>query len=122
MNEPITITATLRDWTSNDYSTRRLLDWLQEGNSQEAAECMIFSNSDMDKGSSPWTQVGEAQVTVSIFSRNELMQRELATLKAELDAARAEWLTKQRQIMDRISKLQALTNEVDAREGQREVA
>jgi hypothetical protein len=114
MNAPITITATLKAWSTSSHGSRRLLDAIREGEQQEAAEILVYSNSDMDKGSSPWTHVGDAEVTVRLCSRDEIVQNELRTLQVELDAARAEWLSKQREIMDRISKLQALTNEVEA--------
>jgi hypothetical protein len=93
---------------------RRLMDALTEGDSQEAAETMFYSNADMGTGEAPWTQVGEADITIRVYSKDQLVQNELRSLQAELDHARAEWLTKQQALMERISKLQALTNEVQA--------
>jgi hypothetical protein len=61
-----------------------------------------------------WSLIGSAEVAVSFFPRDELVTQELKSLQAQLDHARAEWLTKQQEILERISKLQALTNEVEA--------
>jgi hypothetical protein len=114
MNNPITITATLPAWVTSSRRVSAMLDAVKDGKHQAAAEDMYFTASEMDKGDSPWTRVGEADVTVRLFSRDELVTSQLRTLQNELDHARAEWLTKQQALLEQISKLQALTNEVEA--------
>lgn len=111
---PIEITTTLKVWTTSDYSMRCLMDAVQAGDPNEAASSLFYTNSEMDKTSDPWTCVGEAEVRVQLYQRDQLVQSHLATLNAELEHARAEWLTKQQALLERISKLQALTNEVQA--------
>jgi hypothetical protein len=90
-----------------------LLD-VREGNQQEAVNSLSFYSGDMDKGRDPWTRVGEADITVRLFSRDEMVTSQLRTLQSELNEARAEWLTKQKALLEQINKLQALTNEVAA--------
>lgn len=114
MNAPITITATLPAWITSTRSVDRILGYVQSGKHQQAAADMFFCSGDMDKGSDPWVRVGEADITVRLVSKDTLVQNQLQTLQAELDHARAEWLTKQQQLLERISNLQALTNEVES--------
>lgn len=112
MNAPITITATLPAWITSTKSVDRVLGYIESGQPQEAVANFFYCRGDMDKGSDPWVRVGEADITVHIQSRDELVTNQLQTLKNELDAGRAEWLTRQQGILDRINKLQAITNEV----------
>jgi hypothetical protein len=114
VNAPITITATLKAWVTSCRSVDEVLNAVKEGKHTDAADAMCFYSGDMAKGVSPWTLIGEADVTVRLHSRDQLVSNQLASLQAELAEARAEWLTKQQQLLDRISKLQALTNEVEA--------
>lgn len=111
---PMKITATLKAWSSGDYSYRCLMDALRQNNQQEAAEQLAYSNADMDIGPEPWALVGDAEVTVTLRPRDEIAASQIAALQKELEHARAEWLTKQQVLVDRMSKLQALTNEVPA--------
>jgi hypothetical protein len=113
VNNPITITATLTAWVTYSGAVPRLLNDVKDGRHQDAADRMSYTLSDMSTGSAPWTRVGEADVTVRLFSRDELVTSQLRTLQNELDHARAEWLTKQQALLEQISKLQALTNEVE---------
>lgn len=112
MREPITITATLPAWITSTRTVDRVLRYVETGEHLNAVDSMYFSTGDMAKGSDPWVLVGEADITVRLQSRDDLVASQLATLQNELDAARAEWLTKQQSILQQISKLQALTNEV----------
>ena len=114
MNEQIKITATSVAWATCGRTLERMLRQLKEGDNQEAVNEMSFSNYEMDGGSHPWIRVGEAEITVTLHAQDEMVASQLRGLQAELNHARAEWLTKQSAIMDRISKLQALTNEVEA--------
>lgn len=116
MNAPITVTATLAAWATSQHNVERILDYLAKGDQRGAADAMCFSDIDtpMDQGSNPWTRMGEAQVTITVHSRDALVANQLRSLQAELDAARAQWLTTQKQILERIGKLQAITNEVEA--------
>lgn len=56
---------------------------------------------------------GTAEVTVTLMSPSETAAAEVAALNAQLDAARAEFQEKQAEILERISKLQALESSVE---------
>lgn len=112
MKAPITLIATLPAWITSTKSVDRILRYIEEGQHQVAMASMYFCDGNMDKGTDPWVRVGEADITVRLHSKDELVSSQLAALQQELSAARAEWLTKQQQILEQISNLQALTNEV----------
>lgn len=114
MNEPIVIRATLPAWLSSSYSMESVMRYIGAGHQARAAATIHYYDGDMSKGATPWTLVGEADITVRLFSQDKLVASQMQTLQQELNAARAEWLTKQNEILERISKLQALTNEVAA--------
>jgi hypothetical protein len=111
---PITISATLNAFASSQWRLDQLMACLKRGDRESAVDELSFSLSDMTSGECPWILVGKADVSVTLIPQDELVASQLRSLKAELDHARAEWLTKQKQIVERINKLQALTNEVDA--------
>lgn len=108
MNKPITITGTVRAWMT---STRTNLDAILSGSEQDAISALGFSCHDMDKGSYPWTHIGSAEVTVTLMPRTEMVASQVETLNAELQQERAASAVRQNAILDRISKLQALTFE-----------
>jgi hypothetical protein len=112
MSTAITITATLPAWASSSYQATNMLRHLKDGEPQKAAETMFFASGDME--SLQWIRVGEADLTVRVHSESAIVAGQLQALQRELDNARAEWMTKQQEILERISKLQALTNEVEA--------
>lgn len=109
MTKPITITATSIAWTHSSYSTNDLLDALKKKDDAQAIDALAFSNADMGIGSCPWARVGTATITVEITSTDEVIAAQVKALQSELDAERAAWLTKQSAILERISKLTALT-------------
>lgn len=110
MNEPITITAEIPAFLSNDYALRDFMEALQTGTQSKAVDCLTYSYHDMDSGiDHPWTRVGVATVTLVLaMNRDELVAARVASLKGELEQAHAAWLTRQAEIMAQISKLQAL--------------
>jgi hypothetical protein len=115
MTNGITITATLNAWTTSQWRMDNLMRFLKDGKQDEAVDELSFSLGDgMGRGENPWTLVGTAEIRVSLVSQDEMVASQLTALRAELDHHRAAWLTKQQEIMERISKLQALTNEVVA--------
>lgn len=112
MNGTITITATMPAWLPEFYSLDSMLDKIKAGKHAGVVDMLWFTEGDMSKGERPYTLIGEAEVVVKIMPRDQLAAAQVKALQAELDHARAQWLTKQQSILDRISKLQALTNEV----------
>jgi hypothetical protein len=58
------------------------------------------------------TQIGTAVVTVTLFPKAEIHTQELAILNEALQTVRAENHVRENAILDRISKLTAITYEV----------
>ena len=58
------------------------------------------------------TKIGTAVVTITLFPKAEIHTKELATLNKKLQEVRAENHVRENDILDRISKLTALTYEV----------
>lgn len=63
--------------------------------------------SDMDD----WVEVGTAEVTVTFYPRETTLAKELDGLNSQLQKVRAENHMRENAILDRISKLQAITYE-----------
>lgn len=55
-----------------------------------------------------YTVIGEATVTVELFSKDEMVSKKLAALKEQLQTVRAENQRRENEILNRISKLQAI--------------
>lgn len=56
--------------------------------------------------------VGTVEATVTLHSEDQVIASQLAALQAQLQTVRAEHLKEQNAILDQISKLQAITNDV----------
>lgn len=61
-----------------------------------------------------YTVIGEATVTVELFSNDEITSKKLAALQAQLQTVRAENQKRENAILDQISKLQAIDYTGDA--------
>lgn len=112
MAEPITITATLPAWLFYFYSVDDLMAALKKGDANAAMGLMSFTAQDRSQGDNPYTLIGEAEITVTLRSRDQLVTSQLEALNKSLQVERAESIKRQNVILDRISKLKALTNEV----------
>jgi hypothetical protein len=108
MADKLTISATLPAWLPSHERIDTILRLIKEGKHGDALSRLHLTSYDMAKGSNPWARCGEASVTLTLESRDTLVAAQVKALQAELDHARAEWLTRQQEILDRISKLQAL--------------
>jgi len=58
-----------------------------------------------------WTHVGEADVTITVASPDQIVNNKVASLRAELGRDRAESQRRQNQMMEKINQLEALTYE-----------
>jgi hypothetical protein len=114
--EPVTITATVAAWYyQTDYSRpESLYEMASKGQGTDLVSCLALTGPPDREKFSDYVRVGEADVTVRLYPRNQLTGREIAALNAKLDAARAAYLQMQSEIMDRINKLQALEMTVEA--------
>lgn len=108
--QKIKFTAPSRAWiTGVTYQLRDLERAIKANDAQEVIDAVHFSNNNMDEGlTNPWACVGTAEITVTLTSREGLVSAAVAMLHKELELERAKWLTKQREILEQINKLQAL--------------
>lgn len=108
MNEPITVTVTAPAWLMPTHEVRTFLERVRQD--RQPLDCLTFWN--WDAARHGYTRVGEADITVRLFSEDTLVHNQLKAYQVELELARAEWLRNQQAILDKITKLSALPNEV----------
>lgn len=114
MSDTIKITGHVAVWLPDYYTPTDLRVCCDKGSPDEVLGLLsLFGKLDR-KTFSKAVRVGDAEVTVTFYSANKQVQSAMTALNAQMEQARAEFLTKQAEIMERISKLQALTNEVEA--------
>lgn len=61
-----------------------------------------------------YTKIGKATVAIQLFSDDEITRNKLDALKAELQTVRADNQRRENAILERISKLQAITYTAEA--------
>jgi len=109
MSTPIQFTGTTKAWTTSQWrNVDHILHLVKEGDFDEAASEMTYINHDMSDAES-WVEVGVATITVTFHPREELVAKELDGLNTQLQKVRAENQQRENAILDRISKLQAIT-------------
>jgi hypothetical protein len=102
-------TGTIKAWTTSKWHNLEYVEQLiNEGRPQEALDALSFANADMSD-TEDWTEVGTAEVTVTFHPRDTVVAKELEGLKAQLKRVRADNHLRENAILDRISKLQAIT-------------
>lgn len=116
MAEQIKLTATLSAWVGSEYSFRDFMQALEKGDRLEALNCVHFYGPPEREKFSDSTKVGTAEITMTVVSRDELTTNAVKALKATLEQERAKWLQKQAEILEQISKFQALTFEAPGAE------
>ena len=102
-------TGTLKAWTTSKW---RNIEYVQEcinkGDHAEALASLVYISHDMSD-TEDWTEVGTAEVTVTFHPAETVVAKELQGLQAQLQKVRAENHMRENAILDRISKLQAIT-------------
>jgi hypothetical protein len=102
-------TAILKAWTTSKWSTIiEVAELIEQDNAAGALSALHFTNHNMT-GQQDWTEVGTAEVTVTFYPRDTVAEKELEGLQAQLQEVRAENQMRENAILDRISKLQAIT-------------
>jgi hypothetical protein len=117
MSQPIVVTATVSAWLHNSsYGNRPqdLITALERGNPYEVINMLSFYGAADRETFADCIKVGEADVTVRLIPRDEQTRIALDALNQQLQKLRAAYMERQQEIMTQISKLQALTNEVEA--------
>jgi hypothetical protein len=109
MTTPLTATATVKAWTTSQWrNIDHITDMIARGETTEAVAAMMYITHDMSD-TEGWTEVGTAEITVTFHPRDTVVAKELDGLKAQLERVRAENHMRENAILDRISKLQAIT-------------
>lgn len=116
MNEPITVTATVAAWLHGGYGSmpHDLIAAIEKGDSVRAVNMVALWGSPDNDSFGEYARVGEADVTLRLLPRDEQMRLAVQALNEKLNDLRARYMQAQQQILDQISSLQALTNEVEA--------
>jgi hypothetical protein len=108
MTAPITFTGTIKAWTTCEWhKIDDVLHTIKVGELDKAASALTYTNSDMSD-TTGWAEVGVATITVTLHPRDELVAKELEGLNTQLQKVRADNQQRENDILDRISKLQAL--------------
>ena len=104
-----TFTGQTKAWISSSTykSMNELVEILESGNIKSAVDYVTYANHDMSL--SGWTHIGAAEITVTLLPQEDIVSKEVEGLKKQLQAVRAEAQMRENAILDRISKLQALT-------------
>ena len=111
MSTPITFTGTVKAWTTSKWrNIDHILHLVKVGDFDEAASALGYINDDMSNMEG-WAEVGVATITITFHPRDELVAKELDGLNTQLQKVRAENQQRENAILDRISKLQAITYE-----------
>ena len=93
--------------TTYGDSIENVIHAVNEGENDLAVCCLTYT--DMDMSAADWVEVGEAEVTVTLKPREQLQEKELEGLKQQLKQVRADNVMRENLILDRISKLQAIS-------------
>ncbi|MGL5117575.1 MAG: hypothetical protein ACRC7C_19860 [Beijerinckiaceae bacterium] len=105
------ITATIGAWINLEYSAMdRMTDAIKTGDHEQAVNEPMYSLG----GLTGYTQVGTAEITLTLFPQNDIQGKQLEALNEQLQVLRAENQRKENYLLDKISKLSALTYEAEA--------
>jgi hypothetical protein len=111
MSTPITFTGTVKAWTTSKWhNIDCVLKTLKDGDKDAAAASLTYVNHDMSSAED-WVEAGVATITVTLYPREKLVAKELDGLNTQLQKVRADNQQRENAILDRISKLQAITYE-----------
>jgi len=108
--EQIKITATVAAWLHGGYGSepQDMLAAIEKGDSVRVINMMALYGKPEMSAFGDYVRVGEADVTLRLLPRDEQTRKAVETLNRKLNELRAAYLTKQQEIMEQISKLQAL--------------
>lgn len=111
MKQPIQITGSLKAWTTSKWNNLdSVVNMVSQGEQVEALNALSYLNHDMS-GSDDWIEVGVAEITVTLYPREDVVAKELESLKDCLQRVRAENHMRENAILERINNLQAITYE-----------
>lgn len=102
-----TFTATTLAWLPSYASMKEVNRHIDADATDQAISCIQMTNHDMTEQG--WTQIGTASVTITLQDDDAIVGNQVATLRKELQAARAEAHMREQSITDRINNLLAIT-------------
>jgi hypothetical protein len=107
-------TGTIDTWITSTGGLKFLdiVDMADGGKGDQAVSELHYVNHDMSAHG--WTKVGAATITVELMNEADVNSAQMTSLKAELQEVRADNQRRENAILDRISKLGALTYKVSA--------
>lgn len=107
MAKQIKITATVGAYMTGHRNPAELVEACEnpDMHTELIGSILTYSAWDMSK---TWARVGDAEITVTLASKDEQVAAAITALRGQLDKERAKFLQLQSEIMDRISKLQAI--------------
>jgi hypothetical protein len=111
---PLSFTVEMACWLMDFDKPTTLLDLVKHGKYVAAGNLLSFYGSADTQKFGKYLRVGTVQMTVNLAPEDEQVAMAVTSLRAQLEQARAEWLTKQQAILAEISKLQALPFEGQA--------
>jgi hypothetical protein len=114
MSAPLTITATRAVWMNEYHTPAELLAYIERGDYGRAVDIVWCYGEPEKKELSNYTRVGEADITLRLLPRDQQAAMAVEALSKKLQELRAAYMQKQQEILDQISKLQAITYEAEA--------
>ena len=109
MTKLIRFTGSTKAWTTSTWEgIDSVLHAVKDNKLDQAANILSYSILDMSSAEG-WAEVGTATITVELYSHEKLVAKELEGLNDQLQQIRAANQQRENVILDRISKLQAIT-------------
>ncbi len=99
----------LTAWMTRNESAAQIIEGIVTGERHLTEPCFTRPNAKFDQGNEPWLKIGTAEIVVTMTPPNNLAAEEIRALQRSLDAMRAQHQLAQQALLNRISKLQALT-------------
>ncbi len=113
MKTPITIKGEaavwLPHWMLQRESASSVVEQLVKGERCITDPALTSTLPDYSKGHEPWLKIGTAEITLHLTPPDDLTADEIKNLQAQLEAERLRSHLAQQAILERISKLQAIT-------------
>jgi hypothetical protein len=111
MSKSITFSGNVKVWTTFKWrNIDYVLDALNQGKTQELVSNLNYTNHDMSDAED-WAEIGVATISITLHPQDDIVSKELQGLNAQLQKVRAENMMRENAILDRISKLTAITYE-----------
>lgn len=99
----------LTPWMTRNESAAQIIEGIVTGERHLTEPCLTRPNATFHQGDEPWLKIGTAEIVVTLTPPDNLAAEEIRSLQRSLDAMRAQHQLAQQALLNRISKLQALT-------------